>query len=69
MVVSGASIDFVAPAQIGDHITAVATESLRTPRHGIYDVVVINEPGATIAHFRGRCSRLRAASNATRHQG
>jgi len=60
MVGAGASIDFIAPTRIGDVLTATATEILRTARHGIYDVVVVNRGGDVVAHFRGRCARLRS---------
>ena len=30
--------------------------------HGIYDVCVTRSSGETIAHFRGRCSRLRVST-------
>jgi acyl-CoA thioesterase len=59
MVAAGAAIDFIAPTRIGDVLTAMATETMRTVRHGIYDVVVTNQGGDVVAHFRGRCTRLR----------
>jgi acyl-CoA thioesterase len=62
MVGAGAAIEFIAPTLIGDVITATATETMRTSRHGIYDVVVTNPTGDVVAHFRGRCARLRTAS-------
>lgn len=62
MVGAGASIDFIAPTRIGDVLTATATETLRTARHGIYDVVIANRGGDVVAHFRGRCARLRSAA-------
>ena len=62
MVAAGASIEFVAPTPLGERITATAAEVFRTPRHGIYDVAVTGASGAVLAHFRGRCSRLRGAN-------
>ena len=62
MVAAGASIEFVAPTPLGERITATAVEVFRTPRHGIYDVAVTGASGAVLAHFRGRCSRLRGAN-------
>ncbi len=50
------SITYVAPAQLGDVLTARAHEVSLTGRSGIYDVRVTNEEDATIAEFRG-CSR------------
>jgi acyl-CoA thioesterase len=62
MVAAGAAIDFIAPTRIGDVLTATATETMRTARHGIYDVVVTNQGGEVVAHFRGRCARLRVGT-------
>jgi acyl-CoA thioesterase len=59
MVAAGASIEFLAPAPQGARITAAATETSRTSRGGIYDVVVAMETGEPLAYFRGRCARLR----------
>src|SRR5450631_3770951 len=59
MVAAGASIEFLAPAPRGARVTATATETSRTARGGIYDVVVAGETGEPLAYFRGRCARLR----------
>jgi len=59
MVAAGASIEFLAPVPRGARITATATETSRTSRGGIYDVVVARETGEPLAYFRGRCARLR----------
>jgi acyl-CoA thioesterase len=59
MVAAGASIEFLAPAPRGARLTATATETSRTSRGGIYDVVVAAETGEPLAYFRGRCARLR----------
>ena len=59
MVAAGASIEFLAPTPQGERVTATATEVFRGVRHGIYDVAVTNAAGEVLAHFRGRCSRLR----------
>src|ERR1700730_3624773 len=59
MVAAGASIEFVAPVPRGARLTATATETSRTSRGGIYDVVVARETGEPLAYFRGRCARLR----------
>jgi acyl-CoA thioesterase len=61
MVAAGASIEFLAPTPRGERVTATATEVARSARHGIYDVAVTAAAGAVLAHFRGRCSRLRVA--------
>jgi acyl-CoA thioesterase len=59
MVAAGANIEFLAPAPRGARLTATATETSRTSRGGIYDVVVARETGEPLAYFRGRCARLR----------
>jgi acyl-CoA thioesterase len=59
MVAAGASIEFLAPVPRGARLTATATETSRTSRGGIYDVVIARESGEPLAYFRGRCARLR----------
>ena len=49
-----ANIDFLRPAQLGERLTAEAREGDRSRRTGMYDVLVTNEAGRTICHFRGR---------------
>ena len=51
------TITYVAPARLGDRLTASAREVSLTGRSGIYDVAVQNQDGTTIAEFRG-CSRI-----------
>lgn len=53
-VAAAASIDFLAPAQMHDELTAEARELWRTRRSGIYEINVSNQRGETIALFRGR---------------
>lgn len=62
MVAAGASIEFLAPAVGGERLIATASETSRSPRHGIYDVAVTRSSGESLAHFRGRCARLRVPS-------
>ena len=52
------SITYVAPGHLGERLSAVATEVSRSKRSGIYDVLVTNESGQTIALFRGHCRML-----------
>ena len=47
------SITYLAPARLGDRLTAVAKEVSVTGRNGIYDVRVFNQDGLRIAEFRG----------------
>jgi acyl-CoA thioesterase len=63
MVAAGASIEFLAPVASGERIIATASETSRSGRHGIYDVAVTRVSGESLAHFRGRCARLRVPSS------
>jgi len=63
MVAAGASIEFLAAAARGERLIATANETSRTARHGIYDVAVARTSGELVAHFRGRCARLRVPSS------
>lgn len=69
MVAAGASIEFLAPASLGERLTATATETSRGDRHGIYDVTVCDQAGAVRAHFRGRCARFRAPAPHSTQEG
>ena len=58
-VAQGCSIDFLAPVQAGDRITAEATEQSRSGRTGVYDVRLTNSQGRLVALFRGRSYEIR----------
>ena len=58
-VASGFSIDFLAPGQLGDVLTAHSSEVSRTGRTGVYDAEVRNQRGERIAVFRGRAHALK----------
>jgi len=47
------SITYIAPAALGDVLTAEAREVSLQGRSGLYDVRVTNQEGTTIAEFRG----------------
>ncbi|SFT78245.1 hydroxyphenylacetyl-CoA thioesterase PaaI [Mesorhizobium sp. YR577] len=47
-------ITFIAPAYLGDRLTATAKEVSRGGRDGIYDVRIINQKGEHVAEFRGQ---------------
>ncbi|HEV2507119.1 MAG TPA: hydroxyphenylacetyl-CoA thioesterase PaaI [Mesorhizobium sp.] len=47
------SVTFVAPAFLGDRLTAHAREVSRAGRNGIYDIAVTNQKGERVAEFRG----------------
>ena len=46
-------ITYLAPARLGDRLTAVARETTLSGRTGVTDVTVTNEDGTKIAAFRG----------------
>ena len=54
-----AQITFLAPARLGDRLTAIATETARAGRNGIYDVAVRNQTGVLIAVFRGQTRAIK----------
>lgn len=58
-VASGCSIDYVAPAKLGDVLTATAEERSRSGRTGVYDVRLENQSGELIALFRGKSYQVR----------
>jgi acyl-CoA thioesterase len=53
-VASGFDVNLLAPARLGDVLTARAVELSRSGRTGVYDIVVSNQRGEAIAAFRGR---------------
>ena len=57
-VASAASVEFLLPTRLGDELTAIAEERSRSKRTGVYDVVVRNEQGESVALFRGRSHEL-----------
>lgn len=57
-VASGCTIEFLAPAHVGDVLTAVAEERVLAGRSGIYDIDVRNQDGKLIAVFRGKSHRI-----------
>lgn len=48
------SIEYLAPAFLGDVLTAAGGEQARAGRQGIYDMRVTNQKGELIALFRGK---------------
>ena len=61
-VAASVSMDFLAPANIGDLLTAVGKERWLGGRAGIYDLTVTRADGTIIAYARGRSHRLRAVA-------
>lgn len=58
-VAIGCSIDYVAPGQLGDELTATALEQSRSGRTGNYDVRIENQHGQLIALFHGKSYQVR----------
>ena len=56
---AGIVVDFVSPANLGDLLTAEASEVTLTGRTGIYDVKVTNQQGQVVAVLRGRSHRTK----------
>lgn len=54
VVASHAAISFLAPAHLGDRLTATAREIHREGRSGLYDIRVTRADGTVIAEFRGQ---------------
>ena len=52
-------VDFIAPAQLGDMLTAEAREVSRAGSTGVYDVTVHNLSGDLVAVLRGRSHQLK----------
>jgi acyl-CoA thioesterase len=55
------SIDFLAPAQLGDELAAEAHEVARAGRSAVYDVRVTNQREELIALFRGKSATVKGA--------
>jgi len=56
---AGFVVDFVAPAEEGDLLSAEAREVALTGRTGIYEVTVTNQKGQIVALLRGRAHRTK----------
>jgi acyl-CoA thioesterase len=57
-VASGFSVEFLAPAKLGDTLVAVAVEQTLRGRTGVYDVKLTNQHSDVIALFRGKSARI-----------
>jgi acyl-CoA thioesterase len=55
------AVTFIAPARLGDRLSAHAVEVVRAGRSGIYDITVTNESGAVIAEFRGHSRTIKGS--------
>jgi acyl-CoA thioesterase len=57
-VAASAHIDFLSPSREADELTAIAKETWRSGRSGLYEIVVTNQTGERIALFHGRSHRI-----------
>lgn len=64
-VAAAAAIDFLNPVVVDDQLTATASETFRRGRTGLYDVIVSNDAGEPIAHFRGRSHTVARSTDAS----
>ena len=58
-VAAAASIDFLAPAFLGDVLTAEGIEQALRGRTGVYDMKVHNQKNELIALFRGKSASIK----------
>jgi len=58
-VAAGCSIEFLAPALLGDRLTAECREQAIAGRTGLYDARVTNQKGDLIALFRGKSATIK----------
>lgn len=58
-VAGSADIDFIAPAHLGDVLTATGKRRHQGGRSGVYDIEVHNQQGRLIALFRGKTVRIK----------
>jgi acyl-CoA thioesterase len=62
-VASSFSIDIVAPARLGDTLSARCFEVSKSGRTGVYDVEVNNQRGERVAVFRGRSYTIKGKTS------
>lgn len=60
-VAIGCSIDYIAPARVGDTLSAVCIEQSRSGRTGNYDVRIENHQGQLITLFHGKSYKVRGS--------
>jgi acyl-CoA thioesterase len=58
-VAAGCAIEFLAPAHLGDALTAEGVEVAHIGRSGVYDMKVVNQHGQLIALFRGKAATIK----------
>ena len=57
-VASGFTIEILAPASLGDVLSATGVEQVQRGRSGVYDIKLINQSEEVIALFRGKSARI-----------
>jgi acyl-CoA thioesterase len=58
-VAAGCAIEFLAPAHVGDVLTAEGVEVAHVGRSGVYDMKVSNQNGQLVAVFRGKAATIK----------
>ena len=58
-VAAGCAIEFLAPAVLGDVLTAEGVEQALRGRTGVYDMKVTNQKSELIAVFRGKSATIK----------
>src|SRR5437762_6200601 len=58
-VAAGCTIEFLAPARLGDTLIATGEERAQSGRSGVYDIRVENQDGVLGALFRGKSARIK----------
>ena len=58
-VAAGCAIEFLAPAFLGDVLTAEGVEQALRGRTGVYDMKVTNQKNELIAVFRGKSATIK----------
>ena len=58
---AGCTIDYLAPARLGDVLLAEAVEQALAGKTGVYDIKVTNHDGTVVALFRGKSHRITGA--------
>jgi acyl-CoA thioesterase len=58
-VAAGCAIEFLAPAHLGDVLSAEGVEVAHIGRSGVYDMKVTNQNGQLIALFRGKAATIK----------
>ncbi|HKH33612.1 MAG TPA: hydroxyphenylacetyl-CoA thioesterase PaaI [Beijerinckiaceae bacterium] len=55
------AVTFLAPARLGDLLTAHAVEVARSGRSGVYDITVTSQSGVVVAVFRGHSRTIKGS--------